>query len=84
MWLMSLKSFILFSCLCLGISVNQTLFADPYAKSGNIKPSIVELSEEEEAKILKGVKVPEGFELTLFAPWQSANYPVYVLSLIHI
>ena len=78
MWLMSLKSFILFSCLCLGISVNQTLFADPYAKSGNIKPSIVELSEEEEANILKGVKVPEGFKLTLFAPWQSANYPVYV------
>ena len=75
---MFLKPSFLRSCFCLGISVSQTLFADPYAKSGNIKPSIVELSEEEEASILKGVKVPEGFELTLFAPWQSANYPVYV------
>ena len=53
-------------------------FADPHAKSGNIKPAIVELSPEEEAKILAGVKVPEGFELTLYAPWQTANYPVYV------
>ena len=50
-----LKPSLLLSSLCLGITVNQTLFADPYAKSGNIKPSIVELSEEE-AKILKGCK----------------------------
>ena len=58
--------------------VLTSVLADPYAKSGNIKPAIVELSAEEEAKILAGVKVPEGFELTLYAPWQTANYPVYV------
>ena len=72
-----LSSLFIFSCLS-GIFLSTTLFADPYAKSGNIKPSIVELSEEEEAKILSGVKVPDGFELTLYAPWQTANYPVYV------
>ena len=76
--LISLKQSVLISFLCLAITVSQTLFADPYAKSGNIKPSIVDLSPEEEAAILKGVKVPEGFELTLYAPWQTANYPVYV------
>ena len=69
----------LFILLPLGIlSALCPLCADPYAKSGNIKPSIVELSAEEEAKVLAGVKVPEGFELTLYAPWQTANYPVYV------
>ncbi|MDC3283956.1 c-type cytochrome [Opitutales bacterium] len=72
-----LSSLFIFSRLS-GIFLSTTLFADPYAKSGNIKPSIVELSEEEEAKILSGVKVPDGFELTLYAPWQTANYPVYV------
>ena len=75
---MSLKSSVLLSCILLSTTINQTLLADPYAKSGNIKPSIVTLSAEEEANILKQVEVPEGFELTLFAPWQSANYPVYV------
>ena len=75
---MSLKPSVLLSCILLSTTINQTLLADPYAKSGNIKPSIVTLSAEEEANILKQVKVPEGFELTLFAPWQSANYPVYV------
>jgi glucose/arabinose dehydrogenase len=50
------------------------------AKSGNCKPSIVQLSPAEEAAILQkgGVSVPDGFEVTLFAPWQAANYPVYV------
>ena len=52
--------------------------ADPYAKSGNIVPKIVKLSEEEEAGVLKDVKVPEGFDVTLFSNWQAANYPVYV------
>ena len=49
-------------------------------KSGNSKPTIVKLSPAEEAAILKkgGVSVPTGFEATLFAPWQAANYPVYV------
>ncbi len=51
---------------------------DPYAKSGNVAPKIVKLSAEEEAAILKDTKVPEGFETSLFAPWQTANYPVYV------
>ena len=52
------------------------------AKSGNFKPSIVQLSPAEEEAILQkgGVSVPDGFEVTLFAPWQSANYPVYVAS----
>ncbi|YCM42057.1 discoidin domain-containing protein [Verrucomicrobiaceae bacterium 227] len=47
-------------------------------KSGNIKPRIVKLTEAEENEILKDTTVPEGFEKTLFAPWQTANYPVYV------
>jgi len=47
-------------------------------KSGNIKPFIPEISPEEEAEILKDTEVPEGFEKTLFANWQTANYPVYV------
>ena len=51
---------------------------DPYAKGGNIPPRIVELSAEEEAAILEDVKVPDGFEATLFAPSATANYPVYV------
>ena len=50
------------------------------AKSGNYKPGIVQLTPAEEAAVLKkgGVSVPDGFEATLFAPWQAANYPVYV------
>lgn len=47
-------------------------------KSGNIKPFIPKLLPEEEAEILKDASVPEGFEMTLFSSWQSANYPVYV------
>jgi putative heme-binding domain-containing protein len=52
--------------------------ADPYAKEGNIAPKIVKLSPQEEAEVLKDVKVPEGFDVTLFSNWQAANYPVYV------
>lgn len=51
---------------------------DPYKEAGNITPKIVKLSAQEETDILKDVRVPEGFEATLFAPWQTANYPVYV------
>ena len=47
-------------------------------KSGNIKPFIPKLTPEEEAAILKDASVPEGFEMTLFSSWQTANYPVYV------
>ncbi|MDG1071656.1 MAG: ThuA domain-containing protein [Akkermansiaceae bacterium] len=49
-----------------------------FEKSGNIKPRIVKLTPAEENEILKDTTVPDGFEKTLFAPWQTANYPVYV------
>lgn len=52
--------------------------ADPYAKEGNVPPKIVKLTPEEEAAILKDVKVAEGFEVTLFANSAAANYPVFV------
>jgi len=51
---------------------------DPRAKEGNITPKIVKLTPEEEAAILKDVKVAEGFEVTLFASSAAANYPVFV------
>lgn len=51
---------------------------DPFQKEGNIKPKAVKLSAEEEKKILADTRVPEGFEVSLFAPSQMANYPVYV------
>ena len=65
-----------FSIFSHAASIEET--EDPYAKGGNITPRIVELSPEEEAAILEDVKVPEGFEATLFAPSATANYPVYV------
>ncbi|MEO0414548.1 MAG: ThuA domain-containing protein, partial [Verrucomicrobiota bacterium] len=49
-----------------------------YNEGGNIPPKVVKLDAEAEAKILSDVKVPEGFDVSLFAPWQMANYPVYV------
>ncbi|MDF1861109.1 MAG: discoidin domain-containing protein [Verrucomicrobiales bacterium] len=51
---------------------------DPYAKEGNVPPKIVKLSAEEEAALLADVKVPEGFEVSLFSNSAAANYPVYV------
>ena len=51
---------------------------DPLKDAGNIAPKIVKLTPEQEAAILKDVKVPEGFEVSLFAPPQSANYPVFI------
>lgn len=51
---------------------------DPYAKQGNIPPSIVKLTPEQEAAILKDVTVPEGFTASVFASPPAANYPVYV------
>ena len=51
---------------------------DPYAKQGNVKPKIVQLTEEEEKAILSEVKIPEGFEVSLFSNSAAANYPVYV------
>ncbi|MDZ4287735.1 MAG: discoidin domain-containing protein [Prosthecobacter sp.] len=52
--------------------------ADPYKNAGNITPKIVKLTPQEEQKYLADVKVAEGFEATLFAPPQTANYPVFV------
>ncbi|MDI1313288.1 discoidin domain-containing protein [Prosthecobacter sp.] len=52
--------------------------ADPLKDAGNVTPKIVKLTPEQEAAILKDVKVPDGFEVSLFAPPQSANYPVFV------
>lgn len=52
--------------------------SDPFKDAGNIAPKIVKLTPEQEADILKDVKVPEGFEVSLFAPPQSANYPVFI------
>ncbi len=51
---------------------------DPNEKSGNIRPQISKLSPEQEAEILKDVKVPDGFDVSLFATPSAANYPVYV------
>ena len=52
--------------------------AGAFASQGNITPAIVKLTPEQEAAILKDVKVPDGFDLTLFANSAAANYPVYV------
>lgn len=60
------------------VEARETKEADPYAKGGNIPPKIVKISAEEESNILKDVKVPDGFKVSLFSNWQAANYPVYV------
>ncbi|MDB6003858.1 MAG: Heme-binding protein, partial [Prosthecobacter sp.] len=46
--------------------------SDPFKEAGNVAPKIVKLTPEQEAAILKDVKVPDGFEVSLFAPPQSA------------
>jgi putative membrane-bound dehydrogenase-like protein len=51
---------------------------DPRKDGGNVPPKIVKLTPEEEAAILKDVKVAEGFEVSLFANSAAANYPVFV------
>ena len=51
---------------------------DPRKDGGNIVPKIVKLTPEEEAAILKDVKVAEGFDVTLFANSAAANYPVFL------
>ncbi|MCB1061386.1 MAG: discoidin domain-containing protein [Verrucomicrobiae bacterium] len=51
---------------------------DPYAKEGNVAPKIVKLTPDQEAEILKDVKVPEEFNVSLFSTSDAANYPVYV------
>ncbi|MCR9115676.1 MAG: ThuA domain-containing protein [bacterium] len=52
--------------------------ADPYTKQGNVPPRIERLTAEAEANILKGVKVADGFEATVFAAPPAVNYPVFV------
>ncbi len=52
--------------------------ADPYKEQGNVPPAIVNLTPAEEAAILGDVKIPEDFEMSLFASAAAANYPVYV------
>lgn len=49
-----------------------------YSKSGNVTPRIVRLTPEQEATLLKDVKVQDGFEVSLFANSAAANYPVFV------
>ena len=51
---------------------------DPFKDSGNVQPKIVKLTPEQEAAILKDVKVADGFDVTLFASSAAANYPVFV------
>jgi len=52
--------------------------SDEYKDGGNSVPIITKLTPEQEAEIMKDVKVPEGFEATVFASSSGANYPVYV------
>lgn len=49
-----------------------------FDKGGNIRPMAHRLSPAEEAATLAEVAVPDGFEVSLFAPWQMANYPTYL------
>ncbi len=56
----------------------QPKLADPYAKKGNLPPTLPSLTPADEAVILKDVKVAEGFEATVFAAPPAVNYPVFV------
>ncbi|MCO8120122.1 discoidin domain-containing protein [Stieleria sp. TO1_6] len=51
---------------------------DPYANQGNTVPRIEPLSTDQEAQILKDVRVPDGFKATVFAAPPAVNYPVFV------
>jgi len=59
-------------------SESQTADAVSYEKGGNIPPRIEPRSAEQDANILKDVKVPEGFVATVFAAPPAVNYPVFV------
>ena len=52
--------------------------SDPYAKRGNAPPQMVRLTPEQERAILAEVRVPEGFDVTVFAAPPLVNYPVFV------
>ncbi|EDM29270.1 hypothetical protein LNTAR_22809 [Lentisphaera araneosa HTCC2155] len=58
--------------------VSVPVSLDQFKKSGNYKPHPHRLSPVEEKELLKDISVPEGFEKSIFAPWQMANYPTYV------
>ncbi len=67
------------ACLLLGIArLHGAEVVDPYKAQGNVAPRISRLTAEQEAAILKDVKVPEGFDVTLFGNAAAANYPVFV------
>lgn len=51
---------------------------DHWSTEGNIPPVVHRLSVEEEKFLLDLVEVPAGFQKTIFAPWQMANYPTYL------
>ena len=51
---------------------------DPYKDGGNVPLSAVKLTAEQEAELLKDVKADDAFDVTLFAPSQMINYPVFV------
>ena len=55
---------------------------DPYAELGNAWPRIVAMTAEEEQAILSDVKVPDGFEATVFAAPPAVNYPVFVAATV--
>lgn len=55
---------------------------DPYANRGNEPPRIEKLSPQQEAEILRDVKVPEGFDVTVFASPPAVNYPVFVAATV--
>lgn len=56
----------------------EPISGDPYAEGGNMPPRIEELSAEEEANILRDVRVADGFTATVFASPPAVNYPVFV------
>ena len=51
---------------------------DVYKNGGNIRPRIETLTPAQVSEILNDVKVPDGFDVTLFSNSAAANYPVYV------
>ncbi len=54
------------------------LQADAYVKGGNTLPKIEPLTAAAEAAILNDVRVPDGFDVTVFAAPPAVNYPVFV------
>ena len=53
-----------------------------YEERGNTPPRIARLTPEEEAEILREVRVPDGFAATVFAAPPAVNYPVFVASTV--